>query len=504
MARWPCRGPSEANASRASARRWSADHDGRGLRRRPPRGGPSPLVVPGAPASAAGRAPRGAPAPSAAAARARLWKRQRHARARRVRRRGGHGARRALDRGRPRGWARRPARNDPGRSRRCRGLGRRRAPPRRARAPRRRGRRAGAGAAGAHRRRDAHHHRSGLRLALERSRSRARPSAALQRQAAPPSRRARGVCRDTRDVLQYAAVSRLCAGPVAQARPWRAGARSSAAAARAQCDARMVLCSRALPRSTSPASGRILAALDRASMTPARTRGWEWAVVGAVWLVVVAVVGAWLAIDRHPPEWDYANHLERAVLCWRGVASGDVRAVLGRSSFYPPLVPCLAGLGFRVMPSDAAFGQIVILAFLGIGMAATYLLARRWASGMGAVVAAILVGTAPFIMQLTLRFQLDVPLMAMVAVALETLLRTEGFRRLGWSLIVGLVLGLGLLTKPPFAAYVAPVLVLTLITVRHVDAGRNALAAMVVTLILAVPWYGPRILGIPMQVQSRS
>ena len=243
-------------------------------------------------------------------------------------------------------------------------------------------------------------------------------------------------------------------------------------------------------------------------MTPARTRGWEWAVVGAVWLVVVAVVGAWLAIDRHPPEWDYANHLERAVLCWRGVASGDVRAVLGRSSFYPPLVPCLAGLGFRVMPSDAAFGQIVILAFLGIGMAATYLLARRervrLARGFTSVVAAILVGTAPFIMQLTLRFQLDVPLMAMVAVALETLLRTEGFRRLGWSLIVGLVLGLGLLTKPPFAAYVAPVLVLTLITVRHVDAGRNALAAMVVTLILAVPWYGPRILGIPMQVQSRS
>src|SRR5438046_5017522 len=30
------------------------------------------------------------------------------------------------------------------------------------------------------------------------------------------------------------------------------------------------------------------------------------------------------------------------------------------------------------------------------------------------------------------------------------------------------------------------------------------MAAMLVTLIIAVPWYGPRILGIPMQVQSRS
>src|SRR5207253_2954545 len=109
----------------------------------------------------------------------------------------------------------------------------------------------------------------------------------------------------------------------------------------------------------------------------------------------------------------------------------------------PPLVPCLAGLLFRVMPSDAAFGQIVVLAFLGLGMAATYVLARWWANGGGAVVAAVLVGTAPSVVQLTLRFQLDVPLMAMVVVAL-------------------------------------------------------------VTLIIAVPWYGPRILGIPMQVQSRS
>ena len=226
--------------------------------------------------------------------------------------------------------------------------------------------------------------------------------------------------------------------------------------------------------------------------------------VGAVWLVLVGVTAMWLAIDRHPPEWDYANHLERAVLCWRGLVTGDVAAVLGRSSFYPPLVPCLAGLLFRVMPSDAAFGQIVVLAFLGLGMAATYVLARQWANGGGAVVAAVLVGTAPLVVQLTLRFQLDVPLMAMVVVALETLLRTQGFKRAGWSLAVGIIVGLGLLTKPPFVVYVAPAIILSVLAVRTRDAVWNTMAATLVTLIIAVPWYGPRILGIPMQVQSRS
>ena len=239
-------------------------------------------------------------------------------------------------------------------------------------------------------------------------------------------------------------------------------------------------------------------------MTPARARGWEWVTVVAVWLGLVSAATAWLAIDCHPPEWDYANHLESAVLCWRGLAAGDVATVLGRSSFYPPLVPCLAGLVFRVMPSDAAFGQVVILAFLGLGMAATYLLARRWASGAGAVVAATLVGTGPFVVNLALRFQLDVPLMAMVAVALETLLRTDGFRRPAWSLAAGLILGLGLLTKPPFAVYLAPAIVLTLLKVRELRAALNALAAILLMLIIAGPWYGPRILGIPMQVQSRA
>src|SRR3989441_11707989 len=212
----------------------------------------------------------------------------------------------------------------------------------------------------------------------------------------------------------------------------------------------------------------------------------------------------WLAIDRHPPEWDYANHLERAVLCWRGLVTGDVAAVLGRSSFYPPLVPCLAGLLFRVLPSDAAFGQIVVLAFLGLGMAATYVLARRWVSGGGAVVAAVLVGTAPSVVQLTLRFQLDVPLMAMVVVALETLLRTQGFKRVGWSLAVGIIVGLGLLTKPPFVVYVAPAIILSVLAVRTRDAGRHPMGATLGALIIAVPCYRPRILRVPMAEEWRA
>jgi hypothetical protein len=38
-----------------------------------------------------------------------------------------------------------------------------------------------------------------------------------------------------------------------------------------------------------------------------------------------AIMTVWLGIDRRPPEWDHANHLERAIACHRslGESRGD-------------------------------------------------------------------------------------------------------------------------------------------------------------------------------------
>jgi len=233
-------------------------------------------------------------------------------------------------------------------------------------------------------------------------------------------------------------------------------------------------------------------------------RGPEWALVAAAFTVLAATAAVWLAWDRRPPEWDHANHLERAVVCARDMARGDARAILERSSFYPPLVPCAAGLAYRLWPSDVAAAQAVLLAFLGLGMAAAYVLGRQVAGGAEGVVAALVFGSAPFTIFSSLRFQLDLPLASMVALAIALLLRTEAFERRSWSLAFGVVLGLGMLTKPPFAAYVLPVLTLVLARMRTRRALVTALLAGLVGGVLALPWYGPRLLGMAPQVAARS
>jgi dolichyl-phosphate-mannose-protein mannosyltransferase/DUF2993 family protein len=230
----------------------------------------------------------------------------------------------------------------------------------------------------------------------------------------------------------------------------------------------------------------------------------EWAIVAGVFAVLAGVAAAWLAIDRLPPQWDHANHLERVVTCAGDLARGDAQRVLERSSFYPPFVPCTAALVYRLWPTDEASAQAVILLFLGLGMAATYLLGRRFSGGAAGVVAATAFGTAPFVVYISVRFQLDLPLAAMVALAIEVLLRTEGFRRSGWALGAGIVVGLGLLTKPTFLVYVLVPIVLLAVQIADRRRLANAAAALAIAIVLSLPWYGLRLFGLSAQIGSRS
>jgi hypothetical protein len=53
------------------------------------------------------------------------------------------------------------------------------------------------------------------------------------------------------------------------------------------------------------------------------------------------------------------------------------------------------------------------------------------------VAAAVTLGCAPFVVFSVLRFQLDLPRAALVAIALVVLPRTGGFTRLRWLLVAG-------------------------------------------------------------------
>src|SRR5262249_17303389 len=82
--------------------------------------------------------------------------------------------------------------------------------------------------------------------------------------------------------------------------------------------------------------------------------GRPWLAAVGVFAVLCVVVTVWASIDRHPPEWDYANHLERALECHRTLANPAADRfgeIMGASAFYPPLAICAARLLTRRWPS---------------------------------------------------------------------------------------------------------------------------------------------------------
>lgn len=233
--------------------------------------------------------------------------------------------------------------------------------------------------------------------------------------------------------------------------------------------------------------------------------------VAALWLVIAALASTWVLVDRRPPEWDHANHLERAVDCYRSlriVTDSGPREILESSSFYPPVVTCAAGLLYFALPIAPLTAQLVMMAFLALALAALHGLGRRLADAQTGLWAAFVFATAPFVVFSLTNFQLDLPLAAMVALALYALVRSESFADARWSLALGVVFGLGMLTKPPFAIYVAPPVLWGLWRALRSPDRRRRLAwagtALALGALVALPWYGPRLFGLPMQILNRS
>lgn len=233
--------------------------------------------------------------------------------------------------------------------------------------------------------------------------------------------------------------------------------------------------------------------------------------VCALFVLLCAVTALWVSVDRRPPEWDHANHLERAVECYRILSEPGhdrLREILDVSSFYPPITACAAGLLYFIFPIVPLTAQAVMLGFMALGLAALFALGRQLFDPETGFLAALFFGTAHAVVFSLTNFQLDLPLASMVAAALYTLVRSEAFSRPGWCVALGVTLGLGMVTKPPFAGYVLPVFCWTLWqALRSVDRRRRLgwlMVVLVVGGVIALPWYGPRLLGLPMQAVNRS
>jgi len=231
--------------------------------------------------------------------------------------------------------------------------------------------------------------------------------------------------------------------------------------------------------------------------------------LGLLALVMIVAQSLWVSMDKQPPSWDPAHYLdltlghERALQS-RGL-SGFFSDVITSDPVRAPLLTMLAAPIFLVVGPGPDRGLILNLLLWPVLLAAVYLLGRRLFSARTGLLAAFLTATTPIIFGLAHEFFIEFLLTALVTVTVLLLLKTDGFTRRGASVALGVVVGLGMLTKVTFPLYVAgPCLVLGIAALSPVVrarrnggpiAGRLARIAVNICIIgafaVAIPffWY---------------
>ncbi len=167
----------------------------------------------------------------------------------------------------------------------------------------------------------------------------------------------------------------------------------------------------------------------------------------------------WLAIDTLPPAWDQATHLSLGLDYLSVFLTPSItifQRIFGISSYYPPLfhismIPCFVLFG---VSGDS--GTLINIFYLGILIFATYGIGKALYSRYAGLLAAFVVSMYPFILYVSRTCLIDLALTSLVTLGMYFLIKSEKFSRLSYSILFGIICGLGMLTKWTFLFFVLP------------------------------------------------
>lgn len=175
-------------------------------------------------------------------------------------------------------------------------------------------------------------------------------------------------------------------------------------------------------------------------------------------LVAFHLVNNWIFVSTQVTilGWDRPAHLIRTLIYNDMLQEINLRSlfeVVTWSWNRPPLSHLIAVPFYRLfgLSTDVAlmrnglYVAVLLLSVYGIG--------RRMYNAQIGLLAAFMVSTYPILFSLSRMPYVDYALTAMVALSIYLLVVSEGFRHRGRSLLLGLVIGLGVLTKWPFIAF---------------------------------------------------
>ncbi|HKF83671.1 MAG TPA: glycosyltransferase family 39 protein [Solirubrobacterales bacterium] len=197
-------------------------------------------------------------------------------------------------------------------------------------------------------------------------------------------------------------------------------------------------------------------------------------------------------------EWDESGYLSIALNNSHALSADGpfslVSTVL-EQGVQAPFVPLSA------VPFNAVFGSgvdaslVVELVFFAVLVVATYAVARRLTTPWWALLATLVVATAPVLSDYARIFHFSVPAAAFLVAALWALMKSEGLTRWPWALACGLLLGLMVLSRSMTIGYLPGFAAAAALPILLGDERRRRLLNFALLCgsgaVLAALWYLP-------------
>jgi 4-amino-4-deoxy-L-arabinose transferase-like glycosyltransferase len=231
-----------------------------------------------------------------------------------------------------------------------------------------------------------------------------------------------------------------------------------------------------------------------------------WLLIGGLVLFHAANNWVWLTQNVTSTGWDKPRHLAHSLADAQMLSPVTVKSLFNVIISDPvrtPLYPASATIMYKLFGTSDDIATMVNVIYMLIMLAATYGIGRRWAGRRLGLIGVALLAIFPMFYAMSRYFYVEFSLGAMVAVTVYLLLATEGFQRKGMSLLFGLSLGLGMLTKRTFAVFGAGPLLAVILTSGLLPAlwqrikkrpriyWKKAIVACLGGLALAAIWYFP-------------
>ncbi|MBN2208076.1 MAG: glycosyltransferase family 39 protein [Candidatus Coatesbacteria bacterium] len=166
----------------------------------------------------------------------------------------------------------------------------------------------------------------------------------------------------------------------------------------------------------------------------------------------------WLALDNIPPVWDPAFHISDAIDASEAISRLDICRLLmlqGQNTFYPPLWHVLAGIFMLLFGKSVAVAIAANLLFIPAMVFGIFLVAKQLFDRRVGLLAACVGTLLPGLWGASRTAYIDFALSAMVTLFIALVLSPNRLEKRANCVALGLVFGLGMLTKWTFIVYVA-------------------------------------------------